>query len=79
MNSQLPLIEDALDTRIRTAAAAWGITRIVFFESRTATYREVKNASASGPDLDDYEAAVLVAAGIKWTVYQPWKPSRSAA
>lgn len=51
------------------AARAQGITRLRLYPSgRISTFRQVKNGGASGPDLDDYEAAILIANGWDWSV-----------
>ena len=71
------LLGATLEERIVAAAREQGITHITLFDRVEDTeglvwhsFREVKNGGASGVSLDDFEAAVLIAAGWEWHIYE---------
>ena len=59
---------------ILRAADQWGITHVTLLPGgRIASCCATKHDGASGPDLTDYVAAVLLgAAWVRWCVWQPW-------
>lgn len=79
--AQPRLFEDEVVARERIVAAAreQAITSVTLFDNGSrmhpglsywTSYREGKNWGASGPCLDDFEAAVLIGAGVvTWEVW----------
>lgn len=59
---------------VLAAARAQGITSVTLIErdgsSWWSSFRAVKQGGASGPCLDDFEAAVLIGAGlVRWGIW----------